>query len=369
MTAEKKFKVCLVSISLAKGGLERSCAMLTEMLQMQGHEVHLAILNDEIDYSFNGKLFNLGKYKSSNDSLLKRLLRFRKLRNYLKAENFDVIIDHRPKNNYRRELFYAKYIYRGFKRIYVVHSSNKAEYLTEQPSKFAEIYRENVLNVAVSEYIETEILKKEEIENSVTIHNAFNPSWQTKNGVLPQALQNKKYILSYGRLDDTIKDFSFLIEAFSQSKVWENNTDLVILGDGKDKEMLQNLANTKDCAKHILFLPFTNTPFKIIQNAHCVTLTSKYEGFPMVLVESLSLGTPVVSLDIISGPSEIIEDGKNGLLIRERSLPLFAEALQKISANKAFYEILKAQTKPSVTRFSMQNISEIWNQKLQHAIR
>ncbi len=71
--------------------------------------------------------------KSEKDSMVKRLLRFRKFRNYLKKENFDVIIDHRSKNNFERELFYSKFIYREMSKIYVVHSSKKTEYLTEKP--------------------------------------------------------------------------------------------------------------------------------------------------------------------------------------------------------------------------------------------
>ncbi len=369
MPTEKKFKVCLVSISLAKGGLERSCAMLSQMLEKYGHEVHLVILNDAIDYPYSGKMLNLGKLKSENDTTVKRLLRFRKFRNYLKKENFDVVIDHRPKNKYERELFYSKFIYRELNKIYVVHSSKKTEYLTENPSLFSKICKQNLLNVAVSEYIETEILKKLGINNSITIHNAFDPAWDEEQGVIPAKLQDNKYILSYGRLDNSIKDFTFLIEAFCQSNVWEKNIQLVILGDGKDKEMLQKLAASKSCAKHILFLPFTNSPFEIIKNARCVTLTSKYEGFPMVLVESLSLGTPVVSLDIISGPSEIVQHQKNGLLIAERSLPLFSEALQNICFDDELYNKLKKNAKPSVDKFSLQTISEKWNQTLQHAIR
>ena len=365
MPAQKKFKVCLVSISLAKGGLERSCAMLSQMLESHGHEVHLVILNDEIDYPFSGKLLNLGKLKTEKDSMAKRLLRFRKFRNYLKKENFDVIIDHRPKNNFQRELFYSKYIYRELRKIYVVHSSKKTEYLTENPASFSKICKKNLLNVSVSHYIENEILRKEGIANSVTLHNAFNPDWEEQNGEFPEILQNKKYILSYGRLDDSIKDFSFLMEAFTQSKVWKKDFQLVILGDGKDKEKLQKLANSKDCAKQILFLPFTKDPFEIIKNAHFVTLTSKYEGFPMVLVESLSMGIPVVSLDIISGPSEIVEHKKNGLLIAERSLPLFSQALQSLCFDDALYETLKKNTKSSVEKFSMKNIAQKWNKLLQ----
>lgn len=369
MATEKQFKVCLVAISLAKGGLERSCAMLSQMLEAQGHEVHLVVLNDEIDYPYSGKLLNLGRMKPENDNLAQRLLRFRKFRNYLKKENFDVIIDHRAKNDFKRELFYAKFVYRDVPRIYVVHSSKKTEYLTENPASFSRICQKNLLNVAVSKYIEAEILKKEGIENSLTIHNAFDPAWAETGEAIPEILQNRKYILSYGRLDDAIKDFSFLIEAFTQSNVWEKEWHLVILGDGKDKTMLQKLAKSRKGAGQIVFLPFTQSPFEIIKNARCVTLTSKYEGFPMVLVESLSLGTPVVSLDIVSGPSEIVRHQKNGLLIAERSLPLFAEALQTVCYDESLYKVLKMNARPSVEQFSKQAIAEQWNQTLQNAIQ
>lgn len=369
MSAQKKFKVCLVSISLSKGGAERSCAMLSEMLEEKGHEVKVVVLNDEIDYPYGGKIFNLGKLKNEKDTKLKRILRFRKLRDFLKREQFDVVIDHRSKNYFNREVFYHRYIYRGIKKIYVVHSSNKEQYLTENPSLFSKICNTNLLNIAVSEYIESEVLRKQGIKNTATIHNAFNPSWQENTSEIPEILKNKKYILSYGRLDDTIKDFTFLIETFSISQIWKKDFYLVILGDGKDADMLQRLAASKNCVDKILFLPFMKNPFSVIKNAHCVTLTSKYEGFPMVLVESLSMGTPVVSLDITSGPAEIVKHNTNGLLIAERSLPLFSEALQKICFDDVLYAFLKKNTKASVKNFSMETISDKWNKIIQHAIR
>ena len=83
---EKKFKIGLVSISLAKGGVERSCSLLSEMLTQQGHKIHLIVLNDEIDFPYAGKLFNLGKFKKEKNWLWLRLIRFYKLRKYLKKK-------------------------------------------------------------------------------------------------------------------------------------------------------------------------------------------------------------------------------------------------------------------------------------------
>lgn len=364
MTADKSFKVCLVSISLAKGGLERSLALLSQMLAQKGHDVHLVILNDEVDYPYRGKLYNLRKDSAAKDGIFDRISRFIGFRKYLKQERFDVIIDHRPKNKFARELFYNEYLYRGFKTIYVVHSAKKEQYLTENPKAFSKICIRNFMNIAVSQYIETEVLNKIGILNTQTIHNAFDPSWQSQANACPDILRDKKYILTYGRLDDSIKDFTFLMSSFEHSELWISDYYLVIMGEGKDNEKLQQLAKSKICHSQIVFLPFRKNPFGVIKNALFTTLTSKYEGFPMVLVESLSLGTPVVALDIESGPNEIVVNNDNGLLVEKREVSLFADALKKMCLDTEFYAHCKLNAEASVAPFSMNLIAEKWHQLL-----
>lgn len=354
-------KVCLVSISLAKGGAERSVALLSKMLTNKGHNVHLVVLNDEVDFSFSGTLFNLGKFKTQRDTLLKRLVRFRKLRNYLREEKFDFIIDHRPKNNLRREKFYHKYIYKGIRKIYVVHTSHQSKWFLNNPEELSELFQQNYATVAVSGYIDKQILQKQGITNTQTIYNAFDPIWQASNGHFPKILENKSYILTYGRICDKVKDFSFLIESFLISNLWKNNIYLVLMGEGVDKPLLQQKVSQMECKKQIFFLPFNSSPFSIISNSKFITLTSNYEGFPMVLVESLSLGTPVVSLDIVSGPSEVIVNEHNGLLVEKREPAIFAEAMRKMFENEQLYQNCKLNTQKSVEEFSMQKIAEQWH--------
>ena len=256
-----------------------------------------------------GKLLNLGKLKSADDSNLKRFLRLRKLKQYLKKEGITHVIDHRAKNNYKRELFYKSYVYKGVKTIYVIHSFKMETYFGPDPTKFKSIYADNFKNVAVSEGIKTRLQNELDLNNLAVIYNPFDRTWLEKANaaaVLPKG----KYIFSYGRIDDDVKDFSFLIRSYQESQLWKDEVRLVIMGEGKDEDKLNDLSAELSLSANIDFLPFTNNPFPYIANAHLVSLTSKWEGFPMVLLESLSLGIPVVSLDINSGPSEIIKHKK-----------------------------------------------------------
>ncbi|MCW5520694.1 glycosyltransferase [Aureitalea sp. L0-47] len=354
-----------MATSLGKGGAERSCAMLSNMLDSLGYEVHTVILQDRVDQAFSGTLLNLGKGKKENDSFGDRLYRAYKLKRFLRSNNFDFIIDHRPKNESKREMFYDRYVYKGIRRIYVVHSSNKFSYFSEKEERMIDIYSKNYATVAVSRYIETELLNSSGIHNTVTIYNAFDTNWVSVGDELPIQLRDKQYLLWYGRVVDEIKDLRFLIDAFEQSEVWKQGTHLVIMGDGPDSEDIKKYAKQSAAGAHVDFLPHTPNPFPVIKYARSTVLTSRYEGFPMVLVESLSVGTPVISLDIASGPSEIVVDGENGLLIPERSLPLFSEAIRKIKDDDSLYERLSSNAKSSIEAFSMEAIAARWKKLLE----
>lgn len=130
-----------------------------------------------------------------------------------------------------------------------------------------------------------------------------------------EELLNSPYICSVGRLDEGQKDFTTLINVYanlkSENKISEK---LVLVGDGPDREKLENLVKKLNLKDDIVFLGKKSNPYIWMKNSKAFILSSKYEGLPTVLIEALTLDVPSISSNCLTGPVEILENGKYGEL-------------------------------------------------------
>lgn len=352
-------KVCLVAISLARGGAERSTALLSQLLEQRGFDVHLVVLNDKVDYEFSGKLFNLGKLKIQKDKLPHRFLRFQKLRQYFLREKFDWIIDNRTRPVAMKEWYYLNYIYRRFRVVYVVRSGNLAEYLPKHSRVSKQIIKRAERIVGVSKHIASEINTTYNTDKAVTIYNPVE-SLPT----LEKTAKTEPYILFVGRLVEAVKNFSLLFEAYQKSELPHKNIRLKVVGSGPDLEQLRAKVLDLGLSEKVAFIPFTSQIYPFYQQALFTVLSSRYEGFPRVLIESLSVGTPVVSVDCISGPGEIIKNEQNGLLVPNYDANALATAMNRLVEDKKLYEICKSNSQSSVAHLSVTAIADQWEKLL-----
>lgn len=146
-----------------------------------------------------------------------------------------------------------------------------------------------------------------------------------------------KVVLAVGRLNKQ-KDYPTLIQAFA--KVYKKAVDLrlIILGEGEERQHLQNLIDDTGLSDVVRLPGFADNPYAYMQKAAVFVLSSKWEGLPGVLIEALALGTPVVATDCPSGPKEILQSGKYGKLVNVGDVDGIAAAIIAQLENPDHYD-------------------------------
>ena len=135
-------------------------------------------------------------------------------------------------------------------------------------------------------------------------------------------------ILGVGRLTKQ-KDFPTLIRSFALVRK-ERPVRLIILGEGEERPNLEALVRELGLEEDVALPGFVENPYKYMKRAAVFVLSSRWEGFGVVLVEAMALGTPVIATDCPSGPAEILEDGRWGRLVPVGDHKALAEAILQV---------------------------------------
>lgn len=144
-------------------------------------------------------------------------------------------------------------------------------------------------------------------------------------------IQKENFILYVGRLERQ-KGLKMLIEAFSQ--IENNEVLLKLVGSGSLKNELTKYAEGLGISNRVEFVNFTSDIEKYYKKAQATILSSYYEGFPNVLLESIACGTPVASYDLPSGPSDIVVEGINGYLAEYLNVSDLTKTINKVLASR-----------------------------------
>jgi len=138
-------------------------------------------------------------------------------------------------------------------------------------------------------------------------------------------------IVGVGRFIEQ-KQFSVLLAAFERL-THQAEARLVLVGDGPLREKLTALAVELNIEDRVDFLGFASNPYKYMRRAQLLAISSRYEGFGVVVVEALTCGTPVVATDCPGGPSDILNDGEYGELVDVGDPQGLADAMTRTLEN------------------------------------
>lgn len=181
--------------------------------------------------------------------------------------------------------------------------------------------------------------KKNIQKKSIVLYNVIS-----ENDIIEKAkLDNNKYnydIVFLGRLTYQ-KNPERLIEIAKQIASNHNDFKMAIIGDGDLKELLNKMIIENKLEQNVFLLGFMNNPYKILQQSKILILTSRFEGTPMVALEAMALGVPIVST-YTDGMIDIIQEGKNGFLCRTNDD--FVGNINKTIYNSKNLKILKKKT-------------------------
>ena len=140
---------------------------------------------------------------------------------------------------------------------------------------------------------------------------------------------------------------------------------LHIVGDGVLKQEIQSKIQAFNLQDSIILKPFTQDIEQEYLQASIYAMSSHFEGFGMVLVESASYGLPAIAFDVNTGPSDIIEQNKSGFLIEDNNLQDFALKLQNLMKDKDLRITLGSNAKQRVKqKFSKAAIMPLWEKVL-----
>ena len=200
-----------------------------------------------------------------------------------------------------------------------------------------------------------------------TIRLIHNPTFAPPSHPVPRPPVKGKYILAVGRLS-TVKGFDLLLKAYAglPQTAAKPAPSLVILGEGDERQALVAQAESLGIAggggtgKSVHFMGAVADPEAYYAHAECFVLSSRFEGWGLVLVEAMAYGCPVVSFDCPTGPREIIQHNKNGLLVEDGNVTALTKAIAKLLGDAKLRQQLIAGGRKRAGDFDIRRIAQEW---------
>lgn len=355
------------------GGMERVLANKANYLVKQGYEV-VIITTDQRDapsfFPLNKKIkcYDLGiNYEENNGrSFFNKLIHYpgkqrkhkKRLIDLLKKEKPDITI-----SMFCNDISFMPHIKDGSKKILEIHFSKykRIQYGRKGLWKLADRWLSRQDEKWVRRFDKFVVLTEEDRRYWGNLHNiTVIPNARTFTPSQTADMENKK-VIAVGRYTYQ-KGFERLIEAWHLIIPDFPDWRLEIVGDGEQRAMLKEMTARYGIENSVVLVPANNEIEKHYLSSSVYAMTSRYEGLPMVLLEAQAFGLPIISFNCKCGPSDIVDNGKNGFLVEESDIPAFASQLRKVMADIELRKKMSRNALETSKKFSVEPVMSHWMQ-------
>lgn len=196
--------------------------------------------------------------------------------------------------------------------------------------------------------------KWEGIINTITIPNVLT-TFPAKVADL-----TNKYLISVGRYDAQ-KGYDLLIEAWSLVVAKHPDWQMHIFGSGPLRDFLLKMIDEYGITSSFILNPPTPEIYDKYLEHSIYVMSSRFEGFGLVLIEAMSCGLPCISFDCPSGPSEIIRTGEDGILVENGNVEKLSEAICRLIDNQQERKQMGIKARQNSLRYSKDRIMRDWD--------
>lgn len=332
-------KIVVILPGLTLGGAERVATSLTNWIakNKKGDEIYFINMGENtynFEFDNNIKVFHKN-YDTKSIKGLKPIVLFKKLK--LKINFVNNILNSIQPDVIFEMLYLPLFFVLPYKR---KHKNEVAIIGSERTNP-------KIKNIKFSTKIMSKICPKlcdGYIFQTERVKKMFSKKIQRKSIVIPNAVSNPfmneikevqrdKIISTMGRLEEE-KGHDILIEAFSTVQKEHPEYKLIIYGEGSKKEELKKLIEELNLKEKVILAGKSKKGIVEVNKSEIFVFTSRFEGMPNALMEAMACGLPCISTDCIAGPSELIENGKNGILVEVDNVEQIAQKINFLIENK-----------------------------------
>ena len=364
-------KVLIVAPSLAIGGMEKVLINLVNSLSEEKYDITIKTIYDNFEMACN--LNSNIKYSSFYKSSKIKKIDYIKVRAYtfmLKKFSPKILYKLLVKEKYDTEIAF----FRGAS-IKIVsgsnnNNSNKIAWVHNDFTKCTGIfdwfnneektkdaYKKFNKIVCVSQYAKEKFIERMGIKENVIVRYNINLTDDIKNKaeekIEEKFKKNTFKVCTVGRLVEA-KGYDRLLKIHKRLMDEDLKHDLIIVGDGPDREKLTKYINDNNLNNSVYLLGSKSNPYKYIKNSDLFVCSSRWEGFSTVISEAVILEKPVIATRV-SGTEELFLNNKYGLITENNEESLY-EGLKSILTNEKLYNYYKNKVKERSSFFEQKEL-------------